>query len=286
MNTGFKCRLCSICDGRGCIGELPGMGGVFKNHNFILNVSAWKKYYVEDYEGIKLPLVRLAPMTGAVQNAGWADEKSFYFTLIKNAAEAGILLSAGDGFPDEKLIYGLEAVRKNRAQAAVFFKPYPQKKLLERAEIAQDCAEIMGVDIDSYNIITMRNQVSLEEKTCGNLNELRKKSRLPLAVKGIFTRKDIDLVKELKPEIAVVSNHGGRVETEKGSSADFLFLFGKELKRYCAEVWVDGGLRTKKDLTAAAQLGASQVLIGRPMITAIMRDAKQGIQNFLFELSA
>lgn len=263
------------------------MGGVFNNYNFILNVAAWKKYYRAEGSSAceeKHPLLRLAPMTGAVQNAGWEQEKSFYSVLIKGAEAAGILLSIGDGCPDEKLLFGLEAVKETGAKAAVFLKPYPQPQLLERAEWCKECAEIIGVDIDAYNIITMREQVCLERKTAAALKELKKKSGLPLAVKGIFTNEDVELVKELKPEIAVVSNHGGRVETARGSSADFLFKFGKELKKYSGELWADGGLRTKQDIAAAGRLGAAQVLIGRPMITAVMRCKENGIKNFAASL--
>ena len=44
----FRCHNCSKCLGTGCIDELPGMGGVNKNENFILNCSAWKKLYDEE----------------------------------------------------------------------------------------------------------------------------------------------------------------------------------------------------------------------------------------------
>lgn len=39
----YKCRLCARCDGYGCRGQLPGMGGVFNSANFIANCLAWKK---------------------------------------------------------------------------------------------------------------------------------------------------------------------------------------------------------------------------------------------------
>ena len=37
VNKKYKCRLCKECNGKACIGELPGMGGVFESSNFILN---------------------------------------------------------------------------------------------------------------------------------------------------------------------------------------------------------------------------------------------------------
>lgn len=39
-----KCRFCATCDGFGCTGELPGMGGFGGNINFRLNCAAWKTF--------------------------------------------------------------------------------------------------------------------------------------------------------------------------------------------------------------------------------------------------
>ena len=80
---------------------------------------------------------------------------------------------------------------------------------------------------------------------------------------------DIELVKELKPDVAFVSNHGGRVENRIGSTAEFLYQYSNELKNYCGEIWVDGGIRTKQDEQVAKFLGASQILLGRPVISAL-----------------
>ena len=39
----FKCHYCPVCNGFGCVGQLPGLGGVYENKNFQLNCSAWKQ---------------------------------------------------------------------------------------------------------------------------------------------------------------------------------------------------------------------------------------------------
>jgi len=95
--TGFKCHLCDICDGKGCIGELPGMGGVYDNANFIENCSAWKSYVREEVKAIP---IRLAPITGAIQNIGYHDERSYYHDMIRSCRDAEVGLSIGDGYPD------------------------------------------------------------------------------------------------------------------------------------------------------------------------------------------
>lgn len=284
MNNNLKCRACKFCDGKACKGELPGMGGVLDSAIFIENVKAWTRYKNEKECLYPLAKIRLAPMAGGMQNVGWHDEKEFYFEMISSSFFAGLSLSIGDGAPDEKLEFGLLALRNVGKRGAIFLKPYPQKKLLERVEKSVSQAEIIGVDTDSYNIITMRNQVSLEEKTPKELLEIRKEAKLPLAIKGIFSEKDIEIVKEVKPEIAIVSNHGGRIDRVMQSSAEFLKIYGKEIARYSGELWVDGGIRTHNDVMVASSLGAKEVLIGRPIISAMIRGGKEEVKFFFQSL--
>ena len=286
----FKCHLCKECLGTGCVGELPGMGGFNNNVNFQSNCKDWEIIQKEivDFETIaknlEMPKIRLAPITGAVENVGWEDEESFYFEMTKAAYESGAKLSIGDGCPDIKIQNGIKAIKAlqesnplENPKAAVFIKPYPNPKIQERIDWAKDVAEIVGVDIDSYNIVTMRNLVQLEQKTPSQIQELKKYAKLPFAIKGVFTQNDVELVKKIKPEIVVISNHGGRVENRLGSTAMFLKEYGSELKNYCGELWVDGGLRTKKDLLTASYFGVSEVMLGRPFITALCRGGSEEV---------
>ena len=150
---------------------------------------------------------------------------------------------------------------------------------MERAEWAIPVAEYIGVDIDSYNIVTMRNKVHLEKKTAAQLNELRRATKLPLVVKGVFTQESLDLIEELKPEVAYISNHGGRVETDIGSTAEFMLANIARIKKSAAAVWVDGGLRSKEDIAAALALGAEEALLGRPIISSFLESGAKGSQS-------
>ncbi|MDY2843126.1 MAG: alpha-hydroxy-acid oxidizing protein [Treponema sp.] len=302
MSTGnnFKCKFCKICNGRGCTGELPGMGGVRKNENFILNCLGWEKLRRENPEVQKkienlleknpeerIPNISIAPMTGAVENIGFPDEESYYSEIIQAVHKVGIGLSIGDGFPDEKLKFGIAALKKikNETQTSVFIKPYSNWKILERLEWASGCAKIAGIDIDSYNILTMRNKVQLEKKSAVQLKEIKSTIKIPFAIKGIFTESDIELVKEVKPDIAYISNHGGRIETRKGSTAEFLLENGKEIRNSCGEIWVDGGVRNSLDVATAMALGASCVLAGRPFATALCKGGAEEMCRKALELS-
>lgn len=262
------------------------MGGVFESSNFISNCAAWKKYHTDTYDTDESPSIRLAPMTGGIENVGYKDEASFYFDLIGACAQAGFLLSIGDGYPDEKLQSGLAALQHYDKTGAVFIKPYPNERIFERIAWAQDSAELIGIDIDSYNIVTMRNLVQLEKKDVKSLRSIQHAIKKPFAIKGIFLPADIELVKELHPDIAVISNHGGRIPTRRGNTADFLAQYGSELRKYTGEVWVDGGLRCRADISAAKRLGAAQVMIGRPCITSLLLGGTSAVQKLYRKLTA
>lgn len=280
--------------GTGCLNELPGMGGVNNNENFRLNCSAWGRLYEEEKENVPqlskdeiLSLIRYAPVTGAEGNIGWDDEEDFYYDFFVALNKAGVKLSLGDGAPDKKLLYGINAIKSMRkdvdqnASAAVFLKPYPDENIQNRIAWATPVATHIGIDIDAYNIVTMRGEAHLEKKTASQIKNYMKKLLVPFVVKGVFTREDIEMVKEAKPDIIYISNHGGRVETRKGSTALMLKETGKILKDYCNEIWVDGGIRCKRDIELAHYYGASQVLMARPFIKNYCYNGYVGIEEFL-----
>ena len=280
----LKCHRCARCNGYGCPDMLPGLGGVMGGVNFQANCADWKALAgtvsSEALDAVEvLPSkLRCGPVTGAEENIGYANEGDFYYPYLKNAYDAGFGLCIGDGCPDEKLKFGIAAVEKIEQEAGVgaeapldaafFLKPYPQERLFERIEWIGSNARYIGIDIDSYNILTMRNLVNLERKTAAQLEEFRKRSGVPFVIKGVFTDEDIELVKEVHPDVVYISNHGGRVETRKGSTADFLAAEGPKLKKYCDQLWIDGGIRTRRDIQTALYYGADQVIMARSPIRA------------------
>lgn len=294
-----------MCNGQACKSELPGMGGVRENENFMLNVCGWKnvrKEYREKIESylsqsveFRIPKISVAPMTGAVENMGYGEESEYYEEIANASSNVGIGLCLGDGFPDEKLKFGIRAIErirereKNAMRASVFIKPYSNERIIERIGWASKIADLVGIDIDSYNILTMRNLVNLEKKDAARLSEIRDfvhgKLGVPFSIKGIFTDDDIELVKKVHPDVAYISNHGGRIDTRTGSTAEYLAKNAAELRKWCGEVWVDGGIRTPLDVATAHALGADRVLIGRPFVTALCQDGERGVCGKVLEMS-
>ncbi len=276
------------------------MGGVYENKNFQLNCSAWKQIRDNNPELLdsilSVPVskenLRCGPVTGAEQNIGYANEEDFYYPYLSASKEAGIGVCVGDGCPDEKLEYGLTAAKKcgfvagqGASGAAFFLKPYPLEVLKKRVELIKDTASFIGMDIDSYNILTMRKLVNLEKKTAEDLNAFRSLFDQPFVIKGVFTTEDVQLVKQIKPDVVFISNHGGRIETRVGSSAEFLVTYGAELKSCCKELWIDGGIRTKEDIQTALYFGADRVILARPIISALTKGGKAAVEELVENLA-
>lgn len=287
--TSYLCSGCKTCDGTVCINQLPGWGGINSNRNFILNYSSWEEIQIpeQDIVNAGLPEIALAPMTGMVQNAGLKDEKQGYFTLVESAANAGIKLSIGDGEPDYKLEYGIEALKTLGKKADVFIKPYENHELKKRIGKSLSIAECIGIDIDAWEIKTMKNSSSMpaamEKKNLSKLKEIKSflPPEIPFVIKGVADQETLNMILELKPFAAVVSNHGGRVSAPEKGTAYILSDFAGKLLEAGIQVWVDGGLRTKEHLLKASALGASRVLIGRPFLQGAICLGKEGIKTVL-----
>ena len=282
---------------------MPGMGGVNRNINFRLNCDGWEVCrkenpllfvnFLERPVTERLPKIALAPITGAVENIGFESEKDYYTQMFTAAHNVGLDICVGDGFPDEKIKYGIDAVKKiqktdNSFKASFFIKPFQNPKIIEHVELAFLHAKVIGVDIDSYNISTMKNLIPLEKKSAAQLIQIKdavQSKGILFALKGIFNNEDIELVKQVKPDIAYISNHGGRVETRIGSTAEFLQNFADELKKYSHELWVDGGIRSALDIATAMAFGADKVLIGRPLVSTFCKGGEELLCKRLLDLS-
>jgi isopentenyl diphosphate isomerase/L-lactate dehydrogenase-like FMN-dependent dehydrogenase len=105
-------------------------------------------------------------------------------------------------------------------------------------------------------------------------------SSLPIVLKGILTAEDARLAVEAGVAAVVVSNHGGRQLDRSVATADVLEEIVAEVGGR-AEVWVDGGIRSGLDVVVALALGATGVLVGRPLYWALAAGGQAGVERAL-----
>lgn len=105
-----------------------------------------------------------------------------------------------------------------------------------------------------------------------DLEWLRSASELPLVVKGILDPQDAKRAVEVGADGVVVSNHGGRQLDGAPASIDALGPVVDAVGKHCT-VLLDGGVRAGVDVLKALALGASAVLVGRPLLWALAVDA-------------
>jgi 4-hydroxymandelate oxidase len=110
------------------------------------------------------------------------------------------------------------------------------------------------------------------------LPEIRSWSSMPLVVKGILAPDDARRAVDAGVDAIVVSNHGGRQLDRSITTADALAPIVDAVDGRC-EVWVDGGIRRGLDAVTALALGATGVLVGRPIYWALAAGGRGGVEK-------
>lgn len=109
---------------------------------------------------------------------------------------------------------------------------------------------------------------------------LRSITRLPVLLKGITHPADAVLAAGHGAAGVIVSNHGGRTLDTLPATAERLPAVVQAVDG-ALPVLVDGGIRRGTDVLKAMALGASAVLVGRPVIHGLANAGAQGVAHVL-----
>lgn len=106
-NLNGSCRVCNVCNGRACVGEVPGMGGTGTGSAFIANYEALDKVKVNmrvihnaknpdtsiELFGKKLRIpVMAAPVSGTILNMGGKyTEQEYISWVIEGCLQGGYI---------------------------------------------------------------------------------------------------------------------------------------------------------------------------------------------------
>ncbi|MEW1636969.1 alpha-hydroxy acid oxidase [Streptomyces sp. NPDC093801] len=120
--------------------------------------------------------------------------------------------------------------------------------------------------------------------TWEHVTALRARTDLPLILKGVLDPRDARRAADCGVDALVVSNHGGRQLDGAVPAIGMLPAVREAVEGHC-EVLFDSGVRGGTDVLRALALGASGVLVGRPLLWGLAVDGEAGADT-VFRLLA
>lgn len=300
------CRVCPVCDGRACSGEVPGMGGLGTGTAFRNNVESLREVKLNmrlmhdaaqpdtstSVLGLDLDIpVIAAPIGGISFNMGGGiSEAEYVDAILGGCISRGIIGSTGDGVPPFIVEASFGGLKKVDGYGIPFIKPWESDEIDEKFGMAFDTgAKVYGMDVDAAGLITLRKMGRpVAPKTPEQLREIIGKVHDKggkFILKGVMTVDEAEKAIEVGADAIVVSNHGGRVLDHAPGTADVLPAIADAVKgRLC--IIVDGGVRDGVDVLKMIALGADAVMIGRPFSVAALGGQQEGVEAYIDMLKA
>ncbi len=300
-NLNGSCKVCPVCNGKACAGEVPGMGGKATGDAFLVNVESLNSYKLNmrvihdaknpdtsmEIFGKKMDVpVFAAPVSGTTLNMGGKfTEEEYISWVIGGCLDAGIYPMVGDTAVDSFLITNLEQLKSFNGDGIAIIKPWENSNVIKKIKLAEEAgAFAVGMDIDAAGLITL----ALHGKPVGPKNveaikEIADSTKLPFILKGIMTADEAELAVKAGVDAIVVSNHGGRVLDQTPGVADVLPEIAQAVKGKIT-ILADGGVRNGVDVLKMLALGADAVLIGRPFVTASFGGQREGVKTYVENL--
>ncbi|QJB58460.1 alpha-hydroxy-acid oxidizing protein [Pseudodesulfovibrio sp. zrk46] len=303
MMKGY-CRVCKVCDGRACVGEVPGMGGLGTAASFKNNVAALAKVKLNmrllhdavspnpgtTVLGYDLDFpVMAAPIGGVSFNMGGGiSEEEYADAVVGGSKAAGLIAGVGDGVPPFIHEAAYAAVEKSDGHGIPFIKPWEGDEMDEKFEKARATGcKVFGMDVDAAGLITLRQMGRpVSPKAPEELSKIIEKIHgwgAKFVLKGIMTPDEAQLAVEVGADAIVVSNHGGRVLDHAPGSAEVLPSIAGAVSGKI-DILADGGIRDGVDVLKMLALGADAVMIGRPVSVAAVGGLQEGVEKYFATL--
>jgi 4-hydroxymandelate oxidase len=295
------CRVCPLCNGRACAGEVPGMGGLGTGAAFRANIDALAAHRFnmrvlhaaqEPNPAITLlgkPLalpVLAAPIGGVAFNMGGKLPEEDYITgKLAGCKAMGIIGCTGDGVPPVIHEAGFAAIRSLGGHGIPFIKPWEDQELQIKLDKALETgADTVGMDIDAAGLVTLKLMGRpVNPKSPAKMKSIIARTPARFILKGIMTADQAKIALDTGAAAIVVSNHGGRVLDHTPGAAEVLPEIAAAVKGQLP-ILADGGVRTGADVLKLVALGADAVMIGRPFSIATMGGLKEGVIRYIEQL--
>ncbi len=296
-----KCKVCPVCNGVACKGQIPGMGGKGTGSSFIRNVEKLKDIkivmdvLVENKApdtstklfGVDVSMpIYMAPIAGVKNNYGAnMSEEEYTNYAINGCISAGTIAFTGDGVNPSMFTGPADIIDSLNGMGIPTMKPWITKGVdIRLNHLNSKNILALACDVDSAGLPLLRNsEIPVETKGVNDLKYIKSKINVPFIVKGVMNKKAAHTALLAGADAIVISNHGGRVQDETLSTIEVLKEIAPELKGKIT-ILVDGGFRTGVDVFKALALGADGVLIARTLGIAAIGGKAQGVQIALNQI--
>ena len=296
QTMGSRCKVCKECNGKACVGVIPGPGGKGTGSSFIRNVDklseirinmdlVYNKAKVDtsiELFGIKLKYPFFpAPISAVgIHYHDYYDDEEYSKAIVKGCKVSGIIGFTGDGEKEECYTMGIDAIKSVDGWGIPTIKPWGVNEVIRKIKIAEEIGvPAVAMDIDAGGLPVMGKDKEIGPKSIDELRQIVKSTKLPFIVKGIMTAKSALKVLEAGAYGIVVSNHGGRVLDYTPATVEVLpeivEAVGGKMK-----ILFDGGIRSGIDVLKVLAIGADGVLIGRPYAIAAYGGGEEGVAMF------
>ncbi|MCI8822733.1 MAG: alpha-hydroxy-acid oxidizing protein [Lachnospiraceae bacterium] len=300
---GDSCKVCPVCNGRGCRNRIPGPGAKGVGDTAIRNYDKWQEVRINmdtlhenvpvdtslELFGKRFRYPFFAGPVGAV-NMHYSDkydDPAYNNVLVDACVKAGIVAFTGDGMNAEVVEGAAAAIRAAGGMGVPTIKPWNLETIREKLALVKQAGVFaIAMDVDAAGLPFLKNmQPPAGSKTVDELRRIAEMAEVPFVVKGVMTRKAALKAAEAGAAAIIVSNHGGRVLDQCPATAEVLpeiaEAVGDRMK-----ILVDGGIRSGVDIFKALALGADGVLIARPFVTAVYGGGAEGVQCYVEKLGA
>ncbi|MBO1001921.1 alpha-hydroxy acid oxidase [Pseudogracilibacillus auburnensis] len=205
----------------------------------------------------------------------WSRDEKVSYSMVNRAEKAGydaIVLTV-----DTFILGFREEDKRNQFS--------PLKKGFGKANYETDEAFLQSLSehTDEAVIQKIVDHLYHPHLSWNHIAELKKRTSLPILLKGILHPEDALLAIENGIDGIIVSNHGGRQLDGVIASLDALPAVAKAVSGKIP-VLLDSGIRRGTDIVKALALGADAVLFGRPFVYGLALEGQRGVEKVLANL--
>lgn len=298
---GIKCRVCKDCNGKVCVGEVPGVGGKGTGATFIRNREKINELKINldtlvekgevnteiELFGKIFSLPVFAAPIGAIglNYSDKIDDYTYSKHIIQGCKAVGTIGFTGDGVKDEYYDLPLQVIEENGGYGIPTIKPWENEEIIRKIKKAEEKGALaVAMDIDAAGLTTLALLGKpVGTKSVDDLKKIISSTKLPFILKGIMTVEGAKKALEAGAYGIVVSNHGGRVLDHAPATIEVLPAIAREVGENI-KIFIDGGFRDGVDVFKALALGADAVLIGRPYVLSVYGGGKEGVISYTEKL--